>query len=175
MGYTRLIALSLALGGCVTAFPEEALRSVNRTLTVRELRAAPGAHRDERVILGGEILATRPKVGETEIEVLARRLQRDDSPEQSDRSDGRFLLRTTEFLDPAIYAPGRRITVIGVVGGEEQRMIGDLPYHYPVIRSERLRLWPPDVVTAPVPYPPPPYPWSYWPYPPPYRYWPYWW
>lgn len=174
------VLLGVLLGGCVSTFPDEALRGVNRTVTLGALRAAPGSHLSERVIVGGEILATRPKVGETEIEVLARRLRSDGSPERSDRSEGRFLVRTAEFLDPAVYAAERRITVLGTVAGEEERSIGDLPYRYPVIQSERIRLWPRDVATTPA-YPPgfyDPY-WPYWGGPwRPYRFWrpwPYWW
>lgn len=181
--------LVLILWGCVSAFPEEALRSVNRALSVAELRAGAAAYAGQRVILGGEILATRPRVGETEIEVLARRLRGDDSPERSDQSQGRFLVRTGEFLDPAVYAAGRRLTVIGTVKGEEQRTIGELPYRYPVITAERIRLWPREYAEPPAFYPG--YPWGLYDrlYPRPYYYccygrpsrfgagspWPYWW
>ena len=175
----RALFASLLLAGCVSAFPDEIVRSVNRTLTVAELRQAPAAHVNARVILGGEILATRPRVGETEIEVLARRLRPDDSPERSDRSEGRFLVKTADFLDPAVYAPGRRITVLGTVTAEVERPIGELPYRYPVIAAERIRLWPRDVAAThivPV-YPPGFYDWPYWPHGPlwpygPYRTWP---
>src|SRR5262245_45889878 len=122
MRAARLLVLMAILTGCASAFPDEALRGVNRELTVAVLRDAPERHADERVILGGEILATRPSTEGTEVEVLARRLRRDDSPERSDSSAGRFLARTNEFLDPAVYASGRRLTVIGrVAGGEERR------------------------------------------------------
>src|SRR3989304_6260691 len=60
----RVFFASLLLAGCVSAFPDEIVRSVNRTLTVAELRQAPAAHVNARVILGGEILATRPPGGE---------------------------------------------------------------------------------------------------------------
>jgi hypothetical protein len=33
-----------------------------------------------------------------------------------------------EFLDPAIYAPGRRLTLLGTVAGRSERRVGDLPY-----------------------------------------------
>lgn len=162
MQHLRVLALALALSGCVSAFPREALVGVNRGLTVAELRAAPpGAHVNDRVVLGGEILTTTPRTGQTEIEVLARRLRSDDSPERSDRSPGRFLVRAAEFLDPAVFAPGRRITVLGTVAGEEQRPVGDLPYRYPAIASEAIRLWPRDPPVASYPahlYDP------YWPY-----------
>ena len=159
------IAAWLALGllvpiisGCASTFPEEALRSVNRAVSVVELRGDLKAYLGQRVILGGEILDTRPRVGETEIEVLARRLRGDDTPERSDLSEGRFLLKTAQFLDPAVYAPGRRLTVIGMVTGEEERKIGELPYCYPVISAERIQLWPRDYAEPPAFYPG--YPWG---------------
>ncbi len=168
----RVLFASLLLAGCVSAFPDEIVRSVDRTLTVAELRRAPAAHVNARVILGGEILATRPRVGETEIEVLARRLRPDDTPERSDRSEGRFLVKTADFLDPAVYGPGRRITVLGTVTAEVERPIGELPYRYPVIAAERIRLWPQDAAAThlvPV-YPPGFFDWPYWPH---WRYGPY--
>jgi outer membrane lipoprotein len=174
----RLLPLLVLLTGCATAFPDEVMRTVNTQVTADELRAMPEAHKSERVIVGGDILATQPRTGETEIELLTRRLRGDDSPERSDRSPGRVLLRTREFLDPAVYAPGRRITVIGLVEGAEERKIGDVTYRYPVIAVERIRLWARDVVVTPG-YAPWPYYWPYGPYYDPFwdPYWPrrHWW
>ncbi|MET0850204.1 MAG: Slp family lipoprotein [Candidatus Rokuibacteriota bacterium] len=156
------LLLALALAGCASAFPSEVTVGVNREVTVAGLRAAePGTFVNQRVIVGGEILATTPKEGQTEIEVLSRRLRSDESPERSDRSDGRFLVRAAQFLDPAVFAPGRRVTVLGTVTGEEQRPLGAVPFRYPVIASDAITLWPRDL-------PPYPYPYYYGPY------WPYW-
>jgi outer membrane lipoprotein len=167
MGRLGPVLLGFLLAGCVAAFPESALRSVDQSLTLAELRRAPAAHLNVRVMLGGEVLATRPRVGETEIEVLGRRLGASGAPQVSDQSEGRFLVRSREFLDPAVFAAGRRITVLGTVTGTEERQIGDLPYRYPVIAAEQIRLWAREVVT-PSPYYHPYY------YPPQYS-WPFWW
>ncbi len=131
-------------------------------------------------MVGGDILATRPKPGETEVEILSKPLSSDDRPQRGDVSNGRVLVRSAQFLDPAVYAEGRRLTVIGTVTGEEERKIGELPYRYPVLTSTALHLWPrevPDTVYGPS--------WFYgpWFYPYPGRYrlygpWPgspYWW
>lgn len=158
------LALGALLGGCASAFPSAVMDTVNTRVTADELRRDPAAHTGERVIVGGEILSTRPRPGETELELLARRRLRDDSPERSDRTPGRLLLRTPEFLDPAVYAPGRRITVVGTVTGVEERKLGELPYRYPVITVERIRLWPKDMLAGPDSYPPGFYPWPYGPY-----------
>lgn len=157
----RLLGLALAvlLGGCASAFPGEVMRTVDTSITAGDVRRDPAGYKGARVIVGGEILSTQPKPGQTEIELLARRLRDDDSPELSDRSPGRLLLRSPDFLDPAVYAPGRRITVIGTVSGEEERKVGELPYRYPVIAVERIRLWAQDVAQYGMYYP-----WPGWPY-----------
>jgi outer membrane lipoprotein len=151
-----LVAAAAFLGaGCATTpFPEELTRSVNRALTLKELRAQPKAHIGARVILGGDIVATVPKPGETEIEVLSRRLGGGNVPERGDRTDGRFLVRTREFLDPAVYARGRRLTVLGTVAGVEERRVGELPYSYPVINAERIKLLPAEAPWVGGEYPP---------------------
>jgi outer membrane lipoprotein len=161
MRWLRPVLLAVLVAGCATAFPDAVMRTVDTRITVDELLRDPAARKGARVILGGDILAVQPRSGLTEIEILARRLRGDDSPERSDRSPGRVLLHTAEFLDPAVYAPGRRITVIGEVTGVEERKIGEVPYRYPVITVERIRLWPQDVVLGPAYYP---YPWGFGPY-----------
>jgi len=160
------LALVVLLGGCVaSALPDDALRSVNREVTVSELRRDPGAHVGERVLVGGEILATRPGPGETEIE-LAHHLPSERRERlalfrvQPTRGPVDHAERAKEFLDPAVYAPERRVTMVGTVVGGEERKLGELPYRYPVISVEYLQLWPRE--------PPPPvfypvYPWG-WPY-----------
>jgi outer membrane lipoprotein len=153
------LALAVLLGGCASAFPDEVMRTVDTRISADDLRRDPAAYKGARVIVGGDILSTQPKPGETEIELLARRLRDDDSPERSDRSPGRLLLRSADFLDPAVYAAGRRISVIGTVSGGEERKVGELPYRYPVIAVERIRLWPQEVAEY-GPY----YPWGAWPY-----------
>ena len=138
-----LVALACASAGCASSpFPEELTRTVNRSLTLAEIKADPQAHLGEHVILGGDIIKAIPKPRDTEIEILARRLSGGDVPEGGDGSTGRFLVRTAGFLDPAIYARGRRLTVLGTVAGTEERAVGDVAYVYPVIRAERLKLWP---------------------------------
>jgi outer membrane lipoprotein len=161
-----VLIAAMGLGGCATtaAFPPEMLAGVNQTLTLGEIRGAPGAFLQQKVLLGGEIVQTRPRPDETEIEVLGRPLRSDDSPAPIDASDGRFLVVSTQFLDPAIYAPGRRLTVLGTFTGEEERPIGDQPYRYPVVVAEQVRLWPAQPPAYAYPYPYYPYPYYYYPY-----------
>ena len=151
-----VMAALLVTGCAASPFPEALTRSVDRSLSLAQIRADPQAHRGAQVILGGEILATAPKTGETEIEVLARRLDGGDAPERTDASPGRFLARMPGFLDPAVYARGRRVTVLGTVAGVDERPVGELPYVYPVVAAERIKLWPKEGAWVGGEYPPVP-------------------
>lgn len=156
-----LIALAVLGAGCAAAFPRGALRAVDREVSAGDLTRDPAAYVGRRVMVGGDIVATRPMPGETEIEILSKPLSADDQPRRGDVSEGRVLARSAQFLDPAIYAEGRRLTVIGTVTGEEQRKIGELSYRYPVLSTSNLHLWPREV---PVPAYGPPWfydPWFY--------------
>ena len=120
------------------------------------IRSNPQAHQGARVILGGEIVATTTKPSETEIEVLSRPLGGGDVPERSDRTDGRFLVRAREFLDPAVYARGRRLSVLGTIAGSVERRVGEVPYAYPVVTAEQIKLWPKEFPWLGGEYPPVP-------------------
>lgn len=156
--------------------PQTERASIDPSLTFADVAANPDAVRGRHVALGGEILSVTPREQVTEIEVLQRPLLQDDSPDPSFPSGGRFLVRRTGFLDPAVYAKGRLVTVAGPVEGSENRPIGDTTYRYPVIQADFLYLWPRhQLAYVPPPYYFYPYPW----YPPHpfyfrYRYYPYW-
>lgn len=179
-GATLMGAL-LLLAGCAGVIPEALREGVDRGMTFADLRANPEAYNGRRVAFGGEILKTTVQEQVTEIEVLHYPLRYDDSPDLFAPSGGRFLVRRSGFLDPAVYAAGRLVTVVGIVQGSMQRQVGEVPYRYPAIGAEYLYLWPRyEVVYPPGPYYAPYAPWPPWPQYPYYRYrhnpyWPYGW
>jgi outer membrane lipoprotein len=40
------------------------------------------------------------------------------------------------------YAPGKELTVAGVVANDGQKTQEDNPYSYPLVKSQELKLWP---------------------------------
>jgi len=75
------------------------------------------AHRNERVVLGGYILETVNEPDGTRLTLLQAPLDSRHKPKSQDLSQGRFVVETREFLDPAIYAKDRKVTVGGKVWG----------------------------------------------------------
>jgi outer membrane lipoprotein len=148
--------LPLILSACTPVISPQLMEQVDRDVTYSSLAARPDEFKGKIVLLGGTIVQTVPKPGETEIEVVQKPASASGEPHLTDKSEGRFLIVVDRFLDPAIYQTGRDITVAGEVRGSEVRRIGEIDYRYPVITAQELYLW--RRPSAPPAYP---YPYSF--------------
>jgi outer membrane lipoprotein len=100
--------------------------------------------------LGGDIVTTTVKEGETWVEVLQKPLDSGQKPEDTDVSYGRFLVHFRDFRDPAIYAGGRKITVLGQVQGKKVMPLKEMDYTYPVLIPRESHLWKPETKSGPL-------------------------
>ena len=102
------------------------------------------AHTDgylgQTVILGGYIVDIENREKTTLITVLHSPLDMSDSPVAKDSSQGRFIVVADGFLDPAVYAKDRRVTVAGVVERPEFRRIGTKKVKVLKLRSREIYL-----------------------------------
>ena len=136
------LAGSLLCAGCATVISQGALDKADQTLSFEQILENPQAHKGRIVLLGGDIIETQILSGRTLITVLQRPLGFNKKPRDDDVSKGRFIVYTLDFLDPAIYRRGRKITVVGTVKGRELRLLSEIEYSYPVIEKKELYLWP---------------------------------
>jgi outer membrane lipoprotein len=159
---------ALLLSACTPVISPQLMDQVDRNLTYDALASRPDEFKGKKVMLGGTIVQTLPKPGETEIEVVQKQVSSSGEPHLTDKSEGRFLVVVNRFLDPAIYRAGRDLTVAGEVLGSVVRRLGELDYRYPVISALELYLWkrpaPPQAYPYPYPYGYPAY-WRWWHYP----------
>lgn len=51
------------------------------------------------------------------------------------------MMRTEQFLDPAIYEEGQEITVFGHLNGEVERTVGERIIKMPLVEAEQFHLW----------------------------------
>ena len=138
-----VLVLVGALVGCAGTIPEP-IRNPGTTtaLGVSEVQADPNRHIGVRVRWGGTIIAVTNRERSTQIEVLARALDRGGAPRSGSSADGRFIAEVAGFLDPAEYPKDRELTVVGIITGVETRAVGDYPYVYPVVQADARYLWP---------------------------------
>ena len=138
-----LVALVLAavLAGCATSVPPSIRSGEGDALTVAQARESGGQPAGTRVRWGGRILAVHNGPRTTRVEVLSLPLARGGEPQRDDGGRGRFIARVEGFLDPAVYAEDRLLTVYGVLSGVETRPVGEYPYVYPVVDVVDRHLW----------------------------------
>lgn len=162
----------LLAAGCGHVLSEEALRTVDPALDLTQVRADPEAFRGSTLLLGGKLIDTRVEHGGTTLEVFSYRLDSYGKPIEPDEAGGRFLARTTSFLDPELYQAGALVTLTGTLVGQEVRSLQGVNYTYPIFELGELHLWQPagrePMYYDPF-YPWPPYPY-YYNYPRPYLY-----
>jgi outer membrane lipoprotein len=135
-----LLCLFLPVRGCSHTISEGLRAQAEPPVPEELLFQDPEAFLARVVILGGTIIGTINDDEGTYVEVLQRPLDSRGRPRDSDVSYGRFIVFTDDFLDPAVYAEGRSITVAGEVVGTAEDAVSEIPYLHPFIVSTELHL-----------------------------------
>ena len=141
--YPIAILIIVSIAGCAVPLSKESRKKVDTNVTFEQLIANPDMHVGKTVMFGGDIISCIPFADRTEVEIIQKPLGSRSIPKDTDDSAGRFLFVSKSFLDPAVYSPGRVITVIGVVRGSGKRSIGSISYRYPIIEEVEHHLWSP--------------------------------
>ena len=172
--YSALLVTVFILvnAACAPVISKDIRDQVARDLSFKQVLQDPEAYKGKLVLWGGVIIKAENQKEGTLIEVLQKPTDREGRPKAIDQSDGRFLALYEGFLDVAIYAREREVTIAGEIKEKRLLPLGDIQYAYPLIRVRQLHLWPAERKERPYPYPRPygPYPW-WWYHPYPYRHW----
>jgi outer membrane lipoprotein len=134
--------LIVLLSGCAATppFPEDMLHGVNRALLPGQ--AVKENAQDMEVMWGGVIVNATNTPDHTDFSVLFYPLDAVQRPDTDKSAKSRFIVRYPGYLETMVYAPGREITVLGTLQGTEEGKIGDAPYRFPVLKADRIHLWP---------------------------------
>ena len=143
IGFYLVTALVIGVLGCATypiskQYQSMASKDVNFSMVL----ANPDAYTGAIVIWGGRIVETTNTPQGSEITVLETPLNGWEEPSSPEYSPGRFVAKSSDFLDPAIYRPGKKITIAGQVMGGEKQPLGTAEYTYPIVNIKQLYLWP---------------------------------
>lgn len=136
------LQMALMLSACTAQIPQNIKVAPAGNPSLSAVREQAKDYLGRQVRWGGMIIETGNREDATRLTVLERRLGTSGRPEYSDDSAGRFIALVPEFLDPAVYAPDRRITVSGKLLPSETGKVGEYPYIYPVVEAEAWHLWP---------------------------------
>ena len=134
---------ALLLAGCASQVPLVVRESPAGGPNILQVQANPSAYVGRPVRWGGIIVGVDNHKTETTLQIVSRPLNSEGRPRKTDATYGRFLARAQGFLDPAVYAPGREITVAGILEPSVTGTIGNYQYTFPVIKARMTYLWPP--------------------------------
>ncbi|MDZ7753651.1 MAG: Slp family lipoprotein [Gammaproteobacteria bacterium] len=141
-----LVALAVVCGGllaaCASAVPQGLRGELPDGPEPGVVRAEPHRYIGREVRWGGKILDVRNEPASTDVEVYAWPLSDSGEPRPEDGQSARFIARFDRFLDPAEYAPDKRLTVRGELVEPVTRPVGEYPYRYPVVEVGVHHLWP---------------------------------
>lgn len=132
----------IILAGCSSGLSQQSLSTVTYMGPFYELQENPNKFIDEIVLFGGKILEINVAPTLSELIVLQMPLDNKNRPENPDQSKGRFLIRSEQFLDPAIYQRGVLLSTVGIIKGSQARAIGGFNYVYPLLEAIEIKLWP---------------------------------
>ncbi|MDQ6733968.1 MAG: Slp family lipoprotein [Nitrospirota bacterium] len=122
--------------------PSSIGQRLDHSVTFVALREHPDAYRDRLVALGGKVLHANRLNDRTETEVLHLPLNDVHLPRASlTETQGRVLAFQKEFLDPALFPDGRRVTLVGEVIGGTIKALGEMAYSYPTLEIKYLKVW----------------------------------
>lgn len=143
--FCLVVATLFSAAACTTAVSKESLNLVDPGITFEALRQDPDRHVGRYLLLGGAIASVRVNgSGGSELEVVQFPTDHRGRITSTDRSAGRFIALDNAFRDPAIYRPGRLVTLVGQVAGSKTGPLGEVEYLYPVLTVHELRLWAPE-------------------------------
>lgn len=142
--YLVLALMVMVLSGCAGVFSKETLNRVDRTVPFAVLRQEPEQFTGRLMLLGGSIVAVRNTRQGGELEVVELSTEDDGEIRDNATSGGRFLARSADFLDPAIFRTGMQVSLVGEVAGKAVRPLGEMDYAYPVLAIREIHLWQPE-------------------------------
>lgn len=145
----KVLTLGLSLGAlglvaCASVVPGE-WRDQVRAVPFRVLGRNPERYAGSLLLLGGEIVALRPRGEWIEIDVLERPLGFRDRPRLDRPPRGRFAVLVRFQQDDERsdeLRSGRLVTVVGEVQGRSGASAGLGPEGLPLLMARYLHLWP---------------------------------
>jgi outer membrane lipoprotein len=136
-----LFILIVFVISCGPVISKQVMSYVDPSISFQDLIKDPERFKGKTVVVGGRVISTSVKPGETWMEILQQPLGSRQKPEDTDASLGRVLVKFADYRDPAVYSPGRSITVAGQVLGKQIRRLGQIDYSYPALLAREAHLW----------------------------------
>jgi outer membrane lipoprotein len=136
-----LLVICLLLNACSNLAPaikNPPLFDISYSQAIHDI----AKYKNAPVRWGGVIIDVENEQNFSLVQVLYYPLNGDGRPQTDQLNEGRFLIKSPEFLDPAIYTKDTEITVAGAFIGDLERTIGKKVMRLPLISATTIYRWP---------------------------------
>ncbi len=136
-----LLIICLLLNACSnlpTAIKNPPQYDISYTQAVGNI----GNYKNAPVRWGGVIIDVENEQNFSLVQVLYYPLSSSGEPQADKSNEGRFVIKSSEFLDPAVYSKNTKITVAGMLIGDIERMVGKKTLRVPMVSATTIYLWP---------------------------------
>jgi outer membrane lipoprotein len=107
-----------------------------------QVKANPEPYKNRLIRWGGVVIDVQNEQQYSLAQILAYPLNSYGRPQLDKPAEGRFLIKSTEFLDPAIYSKDTELTVAGILTGIGERKVGNKSVQMPQVSVQVLHRWP---------------------------------
>jgi len=136
-----LLLISVLLGAC-SQLPPAIQDPPLYDLSYNEAIGNIANLKNAQVRWGGVIVDVENERDFSLLQVLSYPLGNNGRPQIDQPHQGRFLVKSVEFLDPAVYVKNTEITVAGTLIGDLERSIGKRIMYLPLLSPTVTYLWP---------------------------------
>jgi outer membrane lipoprotein len=136
--FIGLVLLLTACSGIPTAIENPPKLDLSYSSVVQNIKQ----YKDAPIRWGGIIIDIENEQQYSLVQVLLYPLNGYGRPRLDLANEGRFFIKSPDFLDPLIYKKDTEITVAGTLSGTLDKTIGKKVLAIPVIASTVMQLWP---------------------------------
>lgn len=109
---------------------------------LRDVQENSSQYINQPVRWGGTVIEVQNEADESSMQILFYPLNYFGRPKLNQQASGRFMTVSKQFLDPAIYSEGTKITIAGTVQNTLVKQIGNKTIPLPVVTIENHHIWP---------------------------------
>jgi outer membrane lipoprotein len=136
-----IASLAIFITACSSA-PATIQHAPRSDIQLKSVSANVEAHIGEAVRWGGKIIEVKNEQNFSQIQLVQFPLNRYGRPVESNESQGRFLVRSKDFLDPEIFTTGSMLTVYGKISEKTTLKVDQKTLTLPVIDIIDSQRWP---------------------------------
>ena len=136
-----LITTVILLNSC-SHIPETIRQAPLQDIQIQDTEKDFSKHQYKTARWGGTLIDVKNDKAETTLQLLAFPLNYYGRPNLSVSTLGRFLVKSNDFLDPALYINSSELTVSGRLVDVNTRKAGQQVLKLPVIELQQIYLWP---------------------------------